>query len=131
MQLESVADPAANGEYAFPLCKGALFELDWRPLLSGLLADKQRGVSPPAIAARFHRSLARGILQVCQRWQELPVVLSGGVFQNKLLTELVAEMHLDKTQVFGLPGVIPPNDGGLAAGQLVVAAARGELASCV
>jgi hydrogenase maturation protein HypF len=131
MQLEAVADPAADGEYEFPLCEGELYELDWRPLLLGLLADQRRGVAVPVIATRFHRSLARGILQVCQHWSELPVVLSGGVFQNKLLTEQVAEMNVAKTGAFGLPGVIPPNDGGLAAGQLAVAAAHGELASCV
>ena len=46
------------------------------------------------------------------------------------LTELVAELQADGPQPLGLPGVIPPNDGGLAAGQLAVAAARGGSLSC-
>jgi hydrogenase maturation protein HypF len=103
--------------------------LDWRPLFAGLLADQGRGVEPNVMATRFHRSLAHGILRVCRHWREMPAVLSGGVFQNKLLTELVAEMH-DESQPLGLPGVIPPNDGGLAAGQLAIAAARGGSVRC-
>ena len=82
------------------------------------------------LAMKFHRSLAHGIIGVCRRWSELPVVLSGGVFQNKLLTELVAEMMDGSSQPLGLPGMIPPNDGGLAAGQLAIAAAKGRGLTC-
>jgi hydrogenase maturation protein HypF len=122
--LEAAADRSAKGWYEFPLSEGELPELDWRPLFSGLLADQRRGVELSVIAMRFHRSLAHGILRVCKHWREMPALLSGGVFQNKLLTELVAEMR-DESQPLGLPGSIPPNDGGLAAGQLAIAAARG------
>jgi hydrogenase maturation protein HypF len=130
MRLEAVADPTAKGWYDFPLSESELPELDWRPLFMGLLADKRRGVDGPVIAMRFHRSLAHGITRVCRHWREMPAVLSGGVFQNKLLTELVAEMHNDKLQPLGLPGVIPPNDGGLAAGQLAIAAAHRGYIRC-
>jgi hydrogenase maturation protein HypF len=130
MRLEAAADRSANGWYEFPLSEGELPELDWRPLFAELLDDQCRGVEPSMMAMRFHRSLAHGILQVCRHWREMPVVLSGGVFQNKLLTELVAEMH-NKSQPLGLPGIIPPNDGGLAAGQLAVAAAIGGALRCV
>jgi hydrogenase maturation protein HypF len=123
MRLEAAADPYAKGCYEFPLIDGALPELDWRPLFAALLADKHRGVDDAVIAKRFHRSLARGITCVCSQWREMPVVLSGGAFQNKLLTELAVEMHSDSSQALGLPGIIPPNDGGLAAGQIAIAAA--------
>jgi hydrogenase maturation protein HypF len=129
MRLEAAADRSAKGWYEFPLSEGELPELDWRPLFAGLLADQRRGVEPSVMAMRFHRSLAHGILRVCKHWREMPAVLSGGVFQNKLLTELVAEMH-DESQPLGLPGIIPPNDGGLAAGQLAIAAAKGNAISC-
>ena len=72
------------------------------------------------ISMRFHRGLAAGIVRVCQQMPSLPVVLSGGVFQNRLLTELVRE-RLPERQPLGLPGLLPPNDGGLAAGQLAIA----------
>ncbi|MEX2306244.1 MAG: carbamoyltransferase HypF [Pirellulales bacterium] len=130
MRLEAAADGDARGWYHFPVTDDELPELDWRPLFTGLLADQQRGVDPATLAMRFHRSLAYGIIGVCRRWSELRVVLSGGVFQNRLLTELVAEMIDSKCQKLGQPGIIPPNDGGLAAGQLAIAAAqRGDL-SC-
>ncbi|HEX2475497.1 MAG TPA: carbamoyltransferase HypF, partial [Lacipirellulaceae bacterium] len=130
MRLEAAADRGAKGWYEFPLSEGELPELDWRPLFAGLLADGRRGVEPSVIAMRFHRSLAHGILRVCRHWREMPAVLSGGVFQNRLLTELVAEMH-DDSQPLGLPGIIPPNDGGLAAGQLAIAAAKVGALPCV
>jgi hydrogenase maturation protein HypF len=129
MRLEAAADRSARGWYEFPMSEGELPELDWRPLFAGLLADQLRGVEPSVIAMRFHRGLAHGILCVCRHWREMPAVLSGGVFQNKLLTELVAEMH-DESQPLGLPGIIPPNDGGLAAGQLAIAAATGGALRC-
>jgi hydrogenase maturation protein HypF len=131
MRLEAVADSSAKGWYDFPLSEGELPELDWRPLFTGLLTDQRRGVEASVLAMRFHRSLAHGITRLCRHWREMPVVLSGGVFQNRLLTELVAEMHQDKSQPLGLPGVVPPNDGGLAAGQIAVAAARGGCITCV
>jgi hydrogenase maturation protein HypF len=126
MRLEAAADRDAKGSYDFPLAEGELPELDWRPLFAGLLADCHRGVHSGVMAMRFHRSLAHGITRVYGHWRDLPVVLSGGVFQNRLLTELVAEMHHVPSQPLGLPGIIPPNDGGLAAGQLAIAAATGN-----
>jgi hydrogenase maturation protein HypF len=130
MRLEAAADHGARGWYDFPLSEGELPELDWRPLFTGLLADHRRGVDAGVMAMRFHRSLAHGITRVCGHWREMPAVLSGGVFQNRLLTELLAEMHSDRSQRLGLPGIIPPNDGGLAAGQLAIAAAKGGGLPC-
>jgi hydrogenase maturation protein HypF len=131
MRLEAAADRTAGGYYQFTLEDGQPSELDWRPLFAELLADCRCGVDPSTIAMRFHRTLAHGIVEVARRWPELPVVLTGGVFQNRLLTELVAELMADEPQPLGLPGSIPPNDGGLAAGQLVIAAANAKVLSCV
>jgi hydrogenase maturation protein HypF len=126
MRLEAAADRNAAGSYEFPLLEANLGELDWRPLFARLIADQRRGVDRGTLAMRFHRSLAEGIVGLCRRGKELPVVLSGGVFQNKLLTELVSEKIGRGSPGLGLPGVIPPNDGGLAAGQLAIGAAKGN-----
>lgn len=120
MMLESVADGSADGSYPLPLVESALLQLDWRPLFVDLLRDRRVGVCPSVMAARFHRALAGGIVSVCRRRLDLPVVLCGGVFQNRLLTEMILEMW-QSTIRLGLPGVIPPGDGGLAAGQLAAA----------
>jgi hydrogenase maturation protein HypF len=130
MRLEAAADWDAKGWYDFPLMDSDLPELDWRPLFAALVADIRRGADAGALSMRFHRSLARGITRVCRHWREMPAVLCGGVFQNRLLTELVVEMHGDNAQALGLPGRIPPNDGGLAAGQLAIAAAHQGVLSC-
>jgi hydrogenase maturation protein HypF len=122
MCLEAVADRTAEGLYDFPVLWNKMSELDWRPLFAGVLADHEAGVDPAIVSMRFHRSLAAGIAAVCRR-RELPVVLSGGVFQNRLLVELLLEQLAYPAGRLGLPGRIPPNDGGLAAGQLAYAAA--------
>jgi hydrogenase maturation protein HypF len=124
MMLESIADPRGRGAYDLPLREGDPARLDWRPLIRKLLHDRENGIAPEVLAIRFHRGLARGIANVCGRLPDLPVVLSGGAFQNRLLTELVLEQLADGRQPLGLPGVIPVSDGGLAAGQLAIAAAR-------
>jgi hydrogenase maturation protein HypF len=131
MRLEAAADPHAYGEYELPLCDGQTGQLDWRPMFVRLMEDCRSGVEPGVMAMRFHRGLAGGIESVCRRRPELPVGLSGGVFQNRLLTELLVERLADGRQPLGLPGKIPPNDGGLAAGQLAIAAAIEGQTPCV
>ncbi|HUE69700.1 MAG TPA: carbamoyltransferase HypF [Pirellulaceae bacterium] len=101
-----------------------LAELDWRPLIAALVADYRRGVAAERLAARFHAALADAIVGVAAQYSALPIVLTGGVFQNRRLTELVAQRLAAHPSPLGLPGRIPPGDGGLAAGQLAVAVAR-------
>ncbi|QDT89976.1 Carbamoyltransferase HypF [Gimesia algae] len=124
MLLEASCDLSESGGYEMPLLQETPIQLDWRPCITSILRDRDAGVSPGAIAMRFHRGLARGTAQLCQQFSSLPVVLGGGVFQNRCLVEFLAEELKQKNQRLGLPGRIPPNDGGLAAGQLAVAIAR-------
>ncbi|MEX0704109.1 MAG: carbamoyltransferase HypF [Planctomycetales bacterium] len=121
MMLEAAADPSADGTYPLPLSDQSPAQLDWRPLFAALWNDLRTGVTPGAIATRFHRALADGISAVARRYFALPVVFGGGVFQNRLLTETVVQA-IDGPRRLRLPGRIPPNDGGLAAGQLAIAA---------
>ncbi len=111
-------------EYSFAVGSSQPLELDWRPVLRRIIADRRNGTPPAVMAMRFHRGLATAIQTVCNRWSELPVVLGGGVFQNRVLVELLADSWPVDGAPLGLPGLIPPNDGGLAAGQLVVATKR-------
>ena len=124
MLLEATCDAAESGAYDFPVQDGDLRELDWRPAVRQIWEDRLQGVEPGRMAMRFHRGLARGIARFCTSYVELPVVLGGGVFQNRCLVELVAADIRQNGQELGLPGRIPPNDGGLAAGQLAIALAR-------
>ncbi len=126
MCLEAACDVAECGQYAFALGSSQPLELDWRPVLKQIIADLRNGTTPDAMAMRFHRGLATAIQAVCVRWPDLPVVLGGGVFQNRVLVELLADLWPTDRAPLGLPGLIPPNDGGLAAGQLAVASKLAE-----
>jgi hydrogenase maturation protein HypF len=124
MLLESACDLSAAGAYPLPICDGEPITLDWRPLIVGVVNDLAASVDSESIAMKFHRSLASGIIAMCSQFHEVPIVLSGGCFNNRILTELVADRFNRRSQHLGLPGPIPVNDGGLAAGQLAVAVAR-------
>jgi hydrogenase maturation protein HypF len=124
MWLEALCDRGEEVAYSIPRTGSEPFELDWRPLVRSLLRDRAVGVSPTALAMRFHRGLAAAVVAACGRWPGLPVVLSGGCFQNRVLTDLIAEGLSARGRVVGTPGMISPNDGGLAAGQLAVGLAR-------
>ena len=134
MMLEAICDPPEGGAYEMTVQPGSPMQLDWRPLIRQILNDRHRGVSPGVMAMRFHRGLARTVSQVCRQFSSLPVVFGGGVFQNRCLGNLLQEELDARGQPCGFPGIIPPNDGGLAAGQLAIAAARAKakgLSRCV
>ena len=84
------------------------------------------GQSAPLIAMRFHRDMASAVGMVAEKFPNFPVVLSGGCFQNRILTELVVAELRTQSRTVVSPGTIPPNDGGLAAGQIAIAAAQLE-----
>jgi hydrogenase maturation protein HypF len=116
------------GEAGSPLAGAAPepFVVDVAPLMFDLVGDVDRGVSPEVIARRFHSAVVQMIGAAClrlRRERKLDrVVLSGGVFQNAILAREVPA-YLEK-QGFSVwvHAVVPPNDGGLALGQLAVSA---------
>jgi len=126
MELEWLAAKSTEGgSYEFgiiaPASEGAPAELDWAPMLRGILADIARGTKPEVMARSFHQTLAEMIAAVAAG-RALPVALSGGCFQNRLLTELaIARLEACGVKVYWHQRV-PPNDGGIALGQVVAAA---------
>jgi hydrogenase maturation protein HypF len=102
-------------EEAYALASG-----DWGPLIQAVLADKRAGVAVPLIAARFHNALVDWILEVAAGAKLKQVVLSGGVFQNRYLTERAAAMLESRGFVVHTHQRVPPNDGGIALGQAVM-----------
>jgi hydrogenase maturation protein HypF len=100
--------------------------LDPAPLLAGLLEDRARGVAVEVLAAAFHVALARGTAEVAARLATGAVdtvALSGGVFSNVLLSDLVAErLRREGLRVLQHEHT-PPNDGSISLGQAAVAAA--------
>ncbi len=131
MQLESIVDQSVMRDptqfYPFGIVQADLPMLSPASLWPALLHDLQAGVAPAVIAARFHGGFAQGLVQMVRTLAETQsihqIALSGGVFQNRVLFEWV-ESGL---QALGLKVLshqkVPPNDGGLALGQAMIAAA--------
>ena len=92
------------------------------------VAELLAGEPPGRISGRFHETLACAAAALvrraaAQRGERLPVVLTGGCFQNALLAERVCARIGAGRRVLR-HRTVPPGDGGLALGQAVVAAAR-------
>jgi len=106
--------------------------VDPAPLIQGVVADVQAGVPAAVISARFHNAVATMIRDVCALIREATglneVALSGGVFQNVTLLAKAVELLEKAGFAVYTHRVVPPNDGGIALGQAVVADAvvRGD-----
>lgn len=137
MRLESLVtaqdlDEGAELDYPFAiprLDKGkGLPYVEPLGMWQALLGDLILATPAPRIAARFHRGLAAVIVRMAQQEaerQELTTVaLGGGVFQNKVLTELVLRGLEAAGLKALLPRQVPVNDGGLAWGQALISLAR-------
>jgi len=130
-RLETAADAFS---YPFTIRRaGALEELECCGMWSALLDDLERGTATGVMAARFHRGLAGGVVRMVQKLaaqmleggQAQPdIALSGGVFQNEILFEhVVSGLNANGFRVL-THSQVPCNDGGLALGQALIAAAR-------
>jgi hydrogenase maturation protein HypF len=95
--------------------------LDWAPLLAALLQDAARGQSVGLISAKFHNALAEAVVNVARHRGVPRVALSGGCFQNRYLTERTLRRLRDEGFQPYWPQRVPPNDGGIALGQIVAA----------
>jgi hydrogenase maturation protein HypF len=126
-EVAPVAAEMLDGGYPFPFEHGVW---DATALLAPLLHDLERGTAQETVALRFHAALARGVTRAVERLVRRhrmeAVVLTGGVFQNRLLHELT--VHDLRTAGFAVwwNEAVPPGDGGIALGQAALAAAQGE-----
>ena len=128
--LESLAleTSPAGRRYSFEWAKGHPIDIDAAPVIAGILEDLGSGVPVSEIAAAFHESVAGMIVDTAVKLAALngcrAVVLSGGVFQNRLLCERVMELSASSGIDFLMHRTVPPNDGGVSLGQVQIAAAR-------
>ena len=115
IELEALADPSERG--AYPLDG----RLDPRELILAVRRDVEAGVGVGIVSARFHRALAVGTAAAIRASGVETVVLSGGVFANRLLAaRTLAELDGLRCLV---PRLLPAGDGGISFGQAAVAAA--------
>ncbi len=106
--------------------KNDLWEIPAIPLIRAVAADLRRDAPAPEIAARFHATVIRSLIQLALHLREEAglnqAALSGGCFQNRILLEgLLHALRVRGFEVF-THHQVPPNDGGLSLGQAVIAA---------
>jgi len=130
IELEALAAtvPDVVEGYGCDLTDDTPRTLGWAPLWRGVLDDLAGGTRAAVVSARFHQTVIDAVsetaLGLCRQGGLKKAVLSGGVFQNRILLEGVTsalERHgLDVLS----PRQVPANDGGLSLGQAAIAAAR-------
>lgn len=131
VELEQRADLTEQGSYPAAVTEGPALHLHGVDLVRAVVADLRAGVPREVIATRFHHGVADAIVRVCLMLRETTGVgvaaLSGGVFQNVLLLErTVAGLEHTGFRVL-THSRVPPNDGGISLGQVVIAAATSQL----
>lgn len=126
MELESFCASGLKERYNFCICKdGEEFIIDPQEIFIDIIKDLKEGIDKKVMAAKFHNTVAEFTLNLCGKIRENTginkIALSGGVFQNRYLTEkIISLLEKDDFQVY-IQRKVPPNDGGISLGQAVVA----------
>lgn len=129
IELEMIAKETGKEFYEFDIRKeNGIYVINSSPVIDSIIKDIKNEIAPDAISARFHVGLEEMIVRVSSLLREetriKKVCLSGGVFQNMLLRKLTTErLEKNNFKVYNHKN-IPPNDGGISAGQVAVAMKR-------
>ncbi|MEP9410967.1 MAG: carbamoyltransferase HypF [Candidatus Brocadia sp.] len=135
MKLELIADEYETGCYPFDInvtlesrSNVTLHIIRWQQIFEHIVNDVKSGVANSVISARFHNTIVDMVLQVCiiirGSLNLNEVVLSGGVFQNNLLSSRLIKKLISHDFRVYFPQKIPCNDGGVSLGQAVIAGER-------
>jgi hydrogenase maturation protein HypF len=129
MELETLATRRTKKSYPFEIMRdGDRIVLDLRPLVRAIAEERIKGKDPASIVAAFHRTIIGALVAMTVAVREQTglgkAVLSGGCFQNRVLLEGTVR-HLEKRdfEVY-THQLLPANDGCIALGQAIVAAAQ-------
>jgi hydrogenase maturation protein HypF len=128
MELEALAEQGTPaGTYGYEVgYQDSMWEVDFSPLFKTMAHDLERDVPRTAMARMFHVAVASAATDMCDAIRKQTgldrVVLSGGVFQNRLLTADLTGILRDRGFMVFSHRLVPPNDGGVALGQAMVAA---------
>jgi hydrogenase maturation protein HypF len=129
IELEALAERGRiSAPYPYLLQGDDCRSLDFAPAFAAICADLACGRQSADIARAFHRTVAAAAFELCSWIREATgvarVVLSGGVFQNRLLTEDLMQLLEAGGFACHRHRLLPPNDGGLALGQAAIAGQR-------
>jgi hydrogenase maturation protein HypF len=129
MELEfAIGTVQTNASYSFEIEQptnresSAPLIVNWESIIRGILIDIDNGIAIDTLSAKFHNTLVEAIVAIAKQIKEQCVILTGGCFQNQYLTERA----IQRLRMAGFSPYwhhrIPPNDGGIALGQLMAAA---------
>ena len=121
MDLEFVIKPGGGGFYHFELQGEQPIIIDWESMVLEILEDKRTGKAMGDIALKFHHTLVEIMVAIARVAGEQKIVLSGGCFQNKFLLERTVQRLRDEGFIPYSHNRVPPNDGGIALGQVMAA----------
>ena len=130
MRFEDLADRSEQGAFEVSIVdhsgagESPLHRLDWRPWVAETRQRLAQGHSPSRLAACFQNALAVGSLHIARRAGLETIVLGGGCFQNRLLTERMTDLLARDGFRVLTHRRVPPGDGGLAVGQIWAATLR-------
>jgi hydrogenase maturation protein HypF len=124
-QWNMIAEPSERGRYPVVIHDGASpWEVDFRPVMKAAVEDLIAGRHAAVVSARFHNTLVDVTAELARAALalrgDMPVVLSGGCFQNARLAEGVIGALRPSARVY-MNHDVPPGDGGIALGQAVIA----------
>jgi hydrogenase maturation protein HypF len=120
MELEFLLRDNINQKYSFIIRDNHPLIIDFEPIILGIIEDIKLNTDRSIISAKFHNTLAAIIVAIAQKINIKQVLLTGGCFQNKYLTE-TAIFQLQKANFIPFwHKNIPPNDGGIALGQVIM-----------
>ena len=127
IELESRVTASLTGAYPFGVRDdGHHLGVDWRPAIHALVSDVQEGRDVGMMAAAFHDGIADTMVEIAKKVGEPGIGLSGGCFQNRYLTERAKDRLEAAGFTVHFHRNVPPNDGGLAVGQIACAAFEQE-----
>jgi hydrogenase maturation protein HypF len=122
MELEYSIQPDIDDFYPFEIVEGPPSIVNWALMIPEMLIDLQKGHPVGIISAKFHNTLTEVIVAIARKVGESRILLTGGCFQNRYLVERsVRRLSRAGFQPYWHQRV-PPNDGGIAVGQVVAAA---------
>ena len=111
LQIEQNYDKSIISSYTYEIFEE---EIDLRPMIKEIINEKDKKL----ICSKFINTLVNLILEISNIYKNFPVVLSGGVFQNKILLEILLDEFEKEGREFYFNIDIPSNDGGISIGQI-------------